>query len=292
MRRVTAVETVLIGVDGGASRVRALRVEPPAEGTRFALAAERAESPHDGDVQTCVVAAAACIAKVAERGGAGRVLFGMGMPGIKTADGRGILKALHGPVAPDFLDRLEARLASIGVELERPCARLDGDGYLCGVGEEHAEEGLFRAVRNAYYVGGGTGVAECLKLDGQVIALEQAHVRRAWELDAEEGVSLASINASLRERGGEKPLDVFDEAARSRGERFRQRCEELPLERVVVGQRLGELFARPELQGLLPRGLAAAGVKPALVVLSRFPEAPALGAAVLAYERARGVVDA
>ncbi len=291
MRRVTAAQTVLIGVDGGASRVRAHRVEPPKDGGRFALAAERAESPHDGDAQTCVVAAAACIAKVAERAGGGRVLFGMGMPGIKTADGRGIVKALHGPVASNFLARLEKRLSSFGVELERSCERLDGDGYLCGVGEEHAEEGLFHAVRNAYYVGGGTGVAECLKLDGQVVALEDAHVLRAWELGAEEGVSLSSINASLRERVAEKTLDVFEDAARSLGELIRQRCEELPLERVVVGQRLGELFARPDLRPLLPVGLAAAGVNPALVVLSRLPEAPALGAAVLAYERARGVVD-
>ena len=41
----------------------------------------------------------------------------MCMPGLKTADGRGIAVLRHGPRMPYFLDRLEERLVRDGLVL-------------------------------------------------------------------------------------------------------------------------------------------------------------------------------
>ena len=93
-----------------------------------------------------VHAACQAIVEVANTGPAGQVLIGMGMPGLKTPDGRGIEVINNGPRLPDYLDRLEQGLAAAGVQLLRPVAVLGSDADYCGLGEQHAAEGLFRDV--------------------------------------------------------------------------------------------------------------------------------------------------
>lgn len=278
-------DCALLGVDGGASGVRVHRVLPVAGG--FALGEERAER---GGPQ--VEGAAAGIVEVARAAGAARVFFGMGMPGVKTPDGRGIASSRHGPEDVDFLDRVEALVRAAGVALLQPCERLDSDGYLCGVGEDLGEDGSFGDVRDAYYVGGGTGVAECMKLDGRVAALDELGIPRAWELGFEERISVAGLNLRFGghpEEAGDAGLPELEETARAFAELVHLRNDALPhLERVVLGQRLALLFAPPVLRDLLRRAFADEGLDPELLMLSRLRAAPALGAGAAAFARAFG----
>ena len=188
-------DVVLIGVDGGATEIRAHAgaCDDLAQPSSFELgpvAASReyrrvpgfeplplAEQLAQRDGNAISLAAAekaqgalwleaACetIAQVAKRCAARRVLIGVGMPGLKTSAGRGICVINNGPRVPDYLDRLEQALAAGGVDLLSPVAALGSDADYCGLGEQHAAGGLFGDVENAYYLGGGTGLAEALKL--------------------------------------------------------------------------------------------------------------------------------
>lgn len=224
------MRAMLIGVDGGASGVRVYEVIATEDG--FALGPARAERTYGA--ADMVEAAATCIAEVA---GGRDVLCGICMPGLKTEDGRGIARMVNGPAIPDYLDRLEERL---GISV----ARLWSDGFASGVGEEVA--GLFRGVRNAYYLGGGTGIAECLKLDGRVRALDELELPRAWELGFE---------------GRRRDAAALIELIRLRIDAVGR------FDRVVLGQHFAGVGPLPDLP----------------VVSSRLREAPGLGAAALAY---------
>ncbi|MCP4248376.1 MAG: hypothetical protein GY778_15115 [bacterium] len=246
-------DVTLIGVDGGATEVKAhavrcdQSVEPPAYTLLPAQAAQvyrrlpgfepvpvakqlaqrgdgrldLSEAEHEQGAEW-VHAACQAIVEVAQTGPVGPVLIGIGMPGLKTPDGRGIDVINNGPRMPDYLDRLEQGLSSAGIDLLHPVAALGSDADYCGLGEQHAAEGLFRDVENAYYVGGGTGVADALKLRGRVIRFDdiKAWMHKSWQIPSALGptfeklVSAKSLNegyarltaaASSVEGGGRYP---------------------------------------------------------------------------------------
>ncbi len=215
------LSTQLIGVDGGASGVRAFDVELleraggrllraesaavaldwPATGSWRTPAQRGIEAPGElGPIDAAeedqawkrVETTASCVLELARRRGALRVLVGVAMPGLKTVDERGIAFARHGPRCPQFLERLQTLLCSEGLELAAPLLRLPGDGYCAGLGEEHSEQGLLRGAECAYYLGGGSGLAEALKLRGEFVALDeiQTWFPKAWQVsDADAGLS-------------------------------------------------------------------------------------------------------
>jgi hypothetical protein len=234
-------------------------------------------------------------------------VLGAALPGLKTPDRRGLFWARHGPRIPDYLARLELELASLEVELAAPIAGLFSDGDCCGIGEERAEQGNFRGVENAWYVGGGTGLAEAFKVRGEVVELDQLapSVTKAWQLpwrgdlSFEEALAVSSLNeraGGLVERLLEKPevsLEL-EQSIRALADLAERRCGDFEragwgrLERVVIGQRLGLLLQdaslgqfRDQLEVLLSeRGLPRSG----WLVYSSLREAPAIGAAALALD--------
>jgi hypothetical protein len=356
---------VLVGVDGGATGVRAHSVAVSAEGT-FALAGASCEedyevtpgfeplpleeqaaqlaAPRPGELEReqaerWVAAVAGCIAAVA-RGLDEPPLVGIGMPGLKTVDGRGLAVVRNGPRIPDFLDRLEVQLAALGAT-SRAAGCLFGDGQCCGLGEEHARAGLLGGVRDGYYVASGTGVAEALKLDGALVSLDDAGAwfPKAWQLEeggrsVEAGLSIAAMNRDWLVRTERPqplrsawPEDHTDEdvlavaALTNLGTAFarlvHRRVVQLgerggALQRVVIGQRLGQLWsderALPFLARTAERELARllvlqtreeiaapyldrrsgtfGTVRDGLLVASELRAAPALGAAVAAVSSA------
>jgi hypothetical protein len=339
----------VIGVDGGATEVKAheivevgggLEIGPAAavfryaENTGFApiaLAAQLVEFRR-GDVRVTlrekaegaqwIDTAAQAIGSVAARTSRARLVIGMCMPGLKTSDGRGVAVMKNGPRIPDYVDQLEARLARDGFVLAQPIGRLISDGDACGHGEDASAHGGFRGVANAYYVGGGTGLAECCKLDGRVVGFDALSgvLSKGWEMQSERGghsfeelLSMRGINARFRERGGGEEWveiraaagdaqanDVLSEAAIALGEIAALRVSALRasrgtrLERVVVGQRLGRLFADPKLAHVLRDAAESelerrAGVR-GLFVASTLRAAPAIGSArcALGMSAARG----
>ncbi|MBK9126825.1 MAG: hypothetical protein IPM13_03390 [Phycisphaerales bacterium] len=224
---------LLIGVDGGATEIKAHAVDcrgAPATAT-FSLRTEHAARVYErldnfrplpvaeqlaqrdaGEIrltadereqgQRWVTAAAEAILDVARQCGAARIQVGIGMPGLKTADGRGIHVINNGPRIPDYLAQLERRIAAGGVELVQPIAALGSDADYCGLGEEHAADGLFRGVQSAYYAGCGTGIADALKLRGRLVPFDQTKtwLLKAWQIPSALGptferlVSASALN--------------------------------------------------------------------------------------------------
>jgi predicted NBD/HSP70 family sugar kinase len=299
----------LVGVDGGATKVEACealvvegergaclrpgRARARREYGRVPGFAPLAEGRGDGPIGGAereqgwrmIEATARAIVAVAREREAKSLLVGVAMPGEKTPDRRGIARALHAPRVPDFLDRLEEILLGDGVELALPIARLESDGDCCGLGEELGEQGSFRGVAHAYFVGGGTGLAEALKLAGELVPFEGAEgfLPRAWRLldsdgaPYEDSLSADGINRAFA-RAAQRPLPLArgefpedcaasDERAQVVLARAAERLAELVaarltalalrspeeidfpgpflLGRVVLGQRLGKLFADP-----------------------------------------------
>jgi len=205
---MTHASMLAIGVDGGASGVRALAVcrradglleaagevarcdHEPFDATDFVAQRAEAADPRLADVEieaarervratADVVAAAADAAK-----GSRRIALGICWPGQKSADGRGIVVMRNGPRDPAFLDQLEPELAARGIELAAPIPRLASDGVTGALGERWAALGGMRDVLNALYFAGGSGLAESLLVAGRVRALDELTppVPKAFEL--------------------------------------------------------------------------------------------------------------
>lgn len=382
-------DVLLIGVDGGATEVKAhavacdnlekpssFELRPESASRVYARVAEFNPLPvaeqlaqrDAGDVRLSenevarghlwVEAAVQAIVEVAQACDARRVLAGVGMPGLKTPDGRGISVINNGPRIPDYLEALERGLAAAGIELAEPVAELGSDADYCGLGEQYASEGLFRDVENAYYVGGGTGLADALKLRGRLVSFDQAAswIQKSWQIPSALGptfeklVSAKSLNqvyASVLSVGPTYPeLDaaagqplavawmdtaalvlaelIFERLwtikngrtdAPHRGEAYEKLVPEheyrgLPLDRVVIGQRVGQIYGdadyyavfRDKLDGCLAALIGTsndaemaeaylsrsagppspARLKSGLIQPSKLRAAPALGAAVAA----------
>jgi len=121
-----------------------------------------------------------------------KALVGLGMPGLKTADKRGIVALNNGPRMPEYSGYVERRISEQNFTLFSPIHHLGSDADYCGLGEEYSAEGSFRGTVNAYYLGGGTGVADALKLQGNLIPFDQTKnwLAKTWEMQAEEGTTL------------------------------------------------------------------------------------------------------
>lgn len=214
---------LIIGVDGGASKVVAHEILVDENGlfqtgNRFSgrqyadfpgfdaafrpvpLATQLAEMAHDLELNTDEIeqsnaylsAFAEAIKELALQKGNKMILVGMGMPGLKSADKRGIVALANGPRMPRFCDLLEERLRIEGVRLIRPVHKLGSDADYCGIGEEYAWNGCFRNISNAYYLGGGTGVADALKIGGELLPFDEAKpwIAKTWEFKSKDGFSL------------------------------------------------------------------------------------------------------
>jgi hypothetical protein len=376
---------LLVGIDGGATEVKAHQVDwssgaadslgqfrlglaaasrkynrvpdftPVAVAQQLAQRdAERIELTDGERLQgdEWIDAAVAAVTEVCELSGERRILIGMGMPGLKTTDGRGISVVNNGPRIPNFLQQFEQRLAAQAIEMAAPIAALGSDADYCGLGEMHAESGLLRDVRNAYYAGAGTGVADAMKLADQLVPFDAAKwwIQKAWQFPSAIGstfeklISANSLNALyhhlapsrtdafpesdaiaghaiaqatmqtaamvlaelLYERlwtiaHGRKPLPHRGEAYLALEEKHPYTCT--MLERLIIGQRLGAVYADPRYravfsepldaclaamiqlsgdQQLMAHCLEGGQLKPGLVQGSTLRAAPAIGAAVAA----------
>jgi hypothetical protein len=120
------------------------------------------------------------------------IIVGIGMPGLKTADKRGLCALANGPRMPEYSEKIEKILIKKGIEFLSPIAHIGSDADYCGIGENYAEGGGFKDVYNAYYLGGGTGAADALKLRGELIPLDKTKswLAKTWELKNETGISL------------------------------------------------------------------------------------------------------
>ena len=191
-----------------------------------------------------------------------KIKIAIAMPGIKTPDKRGIQVMINGPRMPKFCQNLEKIIPS----LLTPITKIEDDSKMCGLGEEFHPNGKFKNIKNGYYLGGGTGSAECLKLNGEIITFDESKewIGKAWELRFKNGQTLEStscmsgINKLLYE-GKEKEIEegvtslimerittVFngweDQFIINRKINKQHSYQKTILERIIIGQKLAEFF--------------------------------------------------
>jgi len=385
---------LLIGIDGGATKVSAWEVKISDSGQSFSLGEMNAEKSYRDipgylpdykpvDVKTqlqeregknynlspdeqqqgtvYVEACAKVIENLAELSKAKDILVGLGMPGLKTPNRRGIDALANGPRIPNYCKMLEDRLNLTGIKLVSQVDHIGSDADYCGIGENYSADGMFREVNHAYYLGGGTGVADALKLNGNLLPFDQAKdwITKCWEMKSTDGRSLerftsaggiqglyaeaSGLDVSVLNERQIFPMQIAEMA--SGGDSAAQKTYELVVEnlsrliferittiyagwsslfgfvnpnrnqpssehafrgilldRIIIGQRLGQLFDSPAGEKVLRlpfldklnemiRNAAQLdnGAKEyysvigELIVTSRLREAPAIGAGIDAY---------
>ena len=213
------MHNILIGLDGGATKVSAWQIEQTLKG--FVLGSIHSEKTYSSfppfnpeftpvDIQTQLEEINSSIAltdseqkqgqafihaftdTISELSSDEEIIIGIGMPGIKTADGRGIAAMANGPRIPKFCDELEKALSEKSIKLAKPIHHLGSDADYCGLGEEYADTGLFKSIENAYYLGGGTGAADALKLEGNLVPLDETKswLLKSWEMKNNDNIPL------------------------------------------------------------------------------------------------------
>ncbi|MBD3226339.1 MAG: hypothetical protein GF313_16540 [Caldithrix sp.] len=385
---------LIIGIDGGASKVSAWPVEFDQKKRMFSLGDHKGEIsygtipgylpnfkpvPVTGQLQerdnndfqisddeeqqgaVYVEACAQAIENVIKGQEDKKLLIGIGMPGLKTPDQRGIEVVANGPRIPQYCDLLEERLRIQGIELANPIKRMGSDADYCGIGENFSSDGLFRDIDHGYYLGGGTGVADAMKLNGELVPFDQAKswIAKTWEMKNRQSVSLekfasaggiqslyaqkagrsvSELNeagiypmqiAELAEKDDEAAVQTFVEVVENISDLLFERISTLyagwqnlfdfvnaskPLpnkehpyqglhfQRIILGQRLGELFASDSGSGVLAQPLVHSLQKKLngsthiknsdiaeyrdiakYIKTSKLREAPALGAGIDAF---------
>jgi hypothetical protein len=261
-------EELLVGVDGGATEVKVheVRVQQREEGLRLDLGPASASVLYDrgvlftpvpmaqqlleeqrGELQLAreeraegrlvLEAFVRAITSVAEQAGRRKLRLGVCLPGTKSADGRGVVVMRNGPRLPGFFAELEAALQVSGMELVAPIPPLLSDGDACALGENLGQGGLLADVRDAYYLGGGTGLAEAFKLGGEVLGLDALRpwMRKAWQFADAQGTSFEDL-ASAR--------GMNERYAQRRGVPLVAGAEVYPEQRVALGDPDAEAVLR------------------------------------------------
>jgi len=209
----------IIGLDGGATKVSGWQIEQTSKG--FVLGSNHSEKTYSKfssfdseftpvDIQTQLNEVKSSISlteaekqqgqafidafvdTISELNTGTPMLIGIGMPGLKTDDKRGISAMANGPRMPTFCNDLEQALSEIGIKLNSSIHRLGSDADYCGFGEEYSNDGLFKSVTNSYYLGGGTGTADALKLNGKLLPFNETKswLLKSWEMKNIDGIAL------------------------------------------------------------------------------------------------------
>lgn len=222
-------KTLLIGIDGGATKVSAWEILYNQQQRTFSLGKANAIRsyretdgfipdfkpvdlnvqlnernaeihPTNAEKQQAAVYVEACaqaVLELSKKTGRKHVLIGIGMPGLKSEDKRGIAVVANGPRMVNYAPQLEKRLVELNIELAAPISHLGSDADYCGIGENYAAEGVFRSVSNAYYLGGGTGVADAMKLEDELLTFDNAKawMAKTWEMKSAAGISLELVTS-------------------------------------------------------------------------------------------------
>ncbi len=213
-------DILLLGIDGGATKISGWIVDTQEKGfslTNINIQKKYSEySSYDGafkpvDIKTQLAemnsdinltdkeisqglayknTASDVIIELSKKNPNRKLLIGFGMPGLKTTDKRGISALANGPRMPKFVEFIEGKLRNAKIDFY-PISHLGSDADYCGIGEEYDISGSFKGVENVYYLGGGTGVADAMKLNGKLITFDSMKnwIAKAWEMKGTSGLS-------------------------------------------------------------------------------------------------------
>ena len=178
--------------------------------------------------------------------------IGICFPGIK--DDYGVTILANGPRIPKLLTRLSKVDA------------LYNDSDCCIAGEMVSDIGKMNDIHNGIYIGGGTGIADGILLDGKIINLgNDKNPKKSWELRIPQGVNVESYLSpggmlknhnlkyktkitSLKELSASRyfeetlnnAITAFDYLLLDRLKFFQRQKKEI--EKIVIGQRLGQFL--------------------------------------------------
>ena len=187
--------------------------------------------------------------------------IGLCFPGIKNE--RGVVIMANGPRISDLLERIP--------EIDS----LYNDSDCCVLGEWKSTIGKIQNCKNAFYIGGGTGIADGIILNGELIDFnERDDVKRSWELIMENGQSVESClspkemidqwnfsnkhkvitldQLSKNENSKlifNKAIIAFSYLIQNRIQFFRSNNS--IIEKIVMGQRLGMFMADSKLRSMV-----------------------------------------
>ncbi len=121
-------------------------------------------------------------------------IIGIGLPGLKTTDLCGIHSMNNGPRIPNFLNQLNDRLRQKNAN-NNPLRKIGNDNDFCGIGETYTEEGAFKNIQFGLYIGGGTGIADALLLNGTPTPFNAVRhwLPKTWEIADLMGTPMESL---------------------------------------------------------------------------------------------------
>jgi len=110
---------------------------------------------------------------------------GLCFPGLKNDDEDGTILLVNGPRIPDFVDQLKKK--------NIPINQIYNDSVCCLIGEIKGLSGSLRDISNGIYIGGGTGIADGLIINGKIADFNKDNnLKRSWELTLPTGNSVES----------------------------------------------------------------------------------------------------
>ena len=178
--------------------------------------------------------------------------IGLCYPGLKSH--KGIVVMANGPRIPNLTHHI------------RPVKNILNDSDCCITGEIKSTIGMMQNTENGIYVGGGTGIADGLILNGEILNLANTvGVPRSWEINVSSNETVETLlsPAGIIKRYNDQnnaevkiladlvhkkefnkimgdALKAFLKLVKVRERFFKSQNEEI--QEIVIGQRLGKFF--------------------------------------------------
>ena len=179
--------------------------------------------------------------------------IGLCYPGLKNH--KGIVVMANGPRIPNLTHHIH------------PVKSILNDSDCCVIGELKSTIGMMQDTRNGIYIGGGTGIADGIILNGEILNLiNTVGVPRCWEINVSSNetietlLSPAGMIKKYNDQNNEKvkvladlvhkkefnkimddALRAFQKLVKVRERFFKSQNEEV--QEIVIGQRLGKFFS-------------------------------------------------
>ena len=179
--------------------------------------------------------------------------IGLCYPGLKNH--KGIVVMANGPRIPNLTHHIH------------PVKSILNDSDCCVIGELKSTIGMMQDTRNGIYIGGGTGIADGIILNGEILNLiNTVGVPRCWEINVSSNetvetlLSPAGMIRKYNDQNNEKvkvladlvhkkefnkimddALKAFLKLVKVRERFFKSQNEEV--QEIVIGQRLGNFFS-------------------------------------------------
>ena len=178
--------------------------------------------------------------------------IGLCYPGLKNH--KGIVVMANGPRIPNLTHHIH------------PVKNILNDSDCCVIGELKSTIGMMQDTRNGIYIGGGTGIADGIILNGEILNLiNTVGVPRSWEINVSSNETVETLlspagiikryndqnNAEVKVLADlvhkkkfnkimDDALKAFLKLVKIREQFFKSRNEEI--QEIVIGQRLGKFF--------------------------------------------------